>query len=150
MTISDIIKNLDLKKLKAPSGLTYAQELVNAANLLSECIQTRINRGSLSNSISTADIADIKVSGNTLTVTLKIQNAIRPSIFQKWNNSSANVFWLLNDGYIVKKNVWFKNIKNFGYRAAEQFVEQGIEDFNSQNNLGVKIEIQRPLIYYGQ
>ena len=77
MAISDIIKNLDLKKLKAPSGLTYAQELVNAANLLSECIQTRINRGSLSNSISTADIADIKVSGNTLTVTLKIQNAIR-------------------------------------------------------------------------
>ena len=149
MAINDIIKNLDLMKIKAPSGLTYAQELVNAANLLSECIQNRINRGSLSNSISTADIADIQVSGNRITVTLKIQNAIRPSIFQKWNGSSANVFWLLNDGYKVKKNVWFKNIRNFGYRAAEHFVEQGINDFNSQNKLGVSIEVQRPLMYYG-
>lgn len=149
MAINDIIKNLDLMRIKAPSGLTYAQELMNAANLLSECIQNRINRGSLSNSISTADIADIQISGNRLTVTLKIQNAIRPSIFQKWNGSSANVFWLLNDGYKVKKNVWFKNIKNFGYRSAERFVEQGINDFNSQNKLGVSIEVQRPLMYYG-
>lgn len=150
MAINNLIKNLDLMKIKAPSGLTYAQELVNAANLLSECIQDRINRGSLSNSISTADIADIQISGNKLTVTLKIQNTIRPSIFQKWNSSSANVFWLLNDGYKVKRNVWFKNIKNFGYRAAEHFVEQGINDFNSQNRLGVTIEVIRPLLYYGQ
>lgn len=103
----------------------------------------------MQNSISTADIADIQVSGNSLSVTLKIQNAIRPSIFQKWNGSSANVFWLLNDGFKVKKNVWFKNINNFGYRAAARFVEQGINDFNSQNKLGVKIEVQRPLMYYG-
>lgn len=149
MAINDILKNIDLMKIKAPSGLTYAQELVNAANQLSECIQNRISQGSLQNSISTADIADIQVSGNSLSVTLKIQNAIRPSIFQKWNSSSANVFWLLNDGYKVKKNVWFKNINNFGYRAAARFVEQGINDFNSQNKLGVKIEVQRPLMYYG-
>lgn len=148
MAINDILKNIDLMKIKAPSGLTYAQELVNAANQLSECIQNRISQGSLQNSISTADIADIQVSGNSLSVTLKIQNAIRPSIFQKWNGSSANVFWLLNDGYKVKKNVWFKNINNFGYRAAARFVEQGINDFNSQNKLGVKIEVQRPLMYY--
>ena len=149
MAINDILKNIDLMKIKAPSGLTYAQELVNAANQLSECIQNRISQGSLQNSISTADIADIQVSGNSLSVTLKIQNAIRPSIFQKWNGSSANVFWLLNDGFKVKKNVWFKNINNFGYRAAARFVEQGIDDFNSQNKLGVKIEVQRPLMYYG-
>lgn len=149
MAINDILKNIDLMKIKAPSGLTYAQELVNAANQLSECIQNRISQGSLQNSISTADIADIQVSGNSLSVTLKIQNAIRPSIFQKWNGSSANVFWLLNDGFKVKKNVWFKNINNFGYRAAARFVEQGINDFNSQNKLGVKIEVQRPLMYYG-
>lgn len=149
MAINDILKNIDLMKIKAPSGLTYAQELVNAANQLSECIQNRISQGSLQNSISTADIADIQVSGNSLSVILKIQNAIRPSIFQKWNGSSANVFWLLNDGFKVKKNVWFKNINNFGYRAAARFVEQGINDFNSQNKLGVKIEVQRPLMYYG-
>ena len=118
------------------------QELVNAANQLSECIQNRISQGSLQNSISTADIADIQVSGNSLSVTLKIQNAIRPSIFQKWNSSSANVFWLLNDGYKVKKNVWFKNINNFGYRAAARFVEQGINP-TRQGEHSIRVVVDR-------
>ncbi len=144
-----LISKIDFMNVKAPSGLTYAQELVNAANLLSDCIQSRINRGSMQNSISTADIADIKISGNKMTVTLTIENSIRPSLFKKWNKSNANVFWLLNDGYKVKKDVWFKNIPNFGYRVAEHFVEKGIEDFNSKNQLGVQIEVVRPLFYYG-
>lgn len=150
MAVKNVLSGIDLMKLKSPSGLTYAQELVNAANLLSNCIQSRINRGSMRNSISTVDIADIKVEGNKLSVTLKIQNSIRPSIFKKWNKSDANVFWLLNDGYKVKKDVWFKNIPNFGYRIAEHFVEKGIEDFNLKNKLNIHIEVIRPLFYYGQ
>ena len=129
------ISKIDLLKVKAPSGLTYAQELVNAANLLAQCIQSRIRQGSLQNSISTAD--------------MKIQNSLRPSLFKKWNQSDANVFWLLNDGYAVKKDVWFKNIPNFGYRAAAHFVEQGIRDFNGKNKLGIQVEVKRPLFYYG-
>ncbi|MBQ3543559.1 MAG: hypothetical protein IJA34_01005 [Lachnospiraceae bacterium] len=149
MIDKNFISKIDIMKIKAPSGLTYAQELVNAANLLSECIQNRINRGSMQNSISTADIADIKIVGNKMTVTLTIENSIRPSLFNKWNKSNANVFWLLNDGYKVKKDVWFKNIPNFGYRVAEHFVEEGIKDFNSKNSLGIEIEVIRPLHYYG-
>ena len=126
------ISKIDLLKVKAPSGLTYAQELVNAAN-----------------AISTADIAEIVVTGNRLTASLKIQNSLRPSLFKKWNQSDANVFWLLNDGYAVKKDVWFKNIPNFGYRAAAHFVEQGIRDFNGKNKLGIQLEVKRPLFYYG-
>lgn len=99
--------------------------------------------------LSTADIADIKVDGMRLSCTLKVQNAIRPSIFNKWNQSNANVFWLLNDGYTVKKPVWFKNIPNFGYRVAERFVEEGIQEFNSKNDLGIEIAVIRPLMYYG-
>ena len=149
MSLDKMIAGLDLTKIKAPSGLTYAQELVRAANLLRDCIQSKINRGSMGGCISTADIADIKVDGMRLSCTLKIQGAIRPSIFNKWNQASANVFWLLNDGYAVKKPVWFKNIPNFGYRVAEQFVEQGIQEFNSMNNLGIEITVTRPLMYYG-
>lgn len=149
MSLADTIKNIDIRNIKSPSGLTYAQELVNAANLLRDCIQSRINRATMGNCISTADIADVKVDGIMLSVTLKIQNAIRPSIFKQWNHKDANVFWLLNDGFVVKKNVWFKNIPNFGYRVAEQFVEGGVEDFNSQNKLGIKITVTRPLMYYG-
>lgn len=150
MAVKDVLKNIDYMKVRAPSGLTYAQELVNAANLLRDCIQSRINRGSMQNSLTTADLADIKVDGNKMTIELKIQNSIRPSIFKKWNQSDANVFWLLNDGYVVKKDVWFKNIPNFGYRVAEHFVEEGIKEFNSKNKLGVRVEVVRPLFYYGQ
>ena len=150
MAVKDVLKNIDYMKVRAPSGLTYAQELVNAANLLRDCIQSRINRGSMQNSLTTADLADIKVDGNRMTIELKIQNSIRPSIFKKWNQSDANVFWLLNDGYVVKKDVWFKNIPNFGYRVAEHFVEEGIKEFNSKNKLGVHVEVIRPLFYYGQ
>lgn len=149
MSLADIIKNIDIRNIKSPSGFTYAQELVNAANLLRDCIQSRINRATMGNCISTADIADVKVDGTTLSVALKIQNAIRPSIFKQWNHKDANVFWLLNDGFVVKKNVWFKNIPNFGYRIAEQFVEGGVADFNSRNKLGIKITVTRPLMYYG-
>lgn len=149
MSLADQIKNINIRNIKSPSGITYAQELVNAANLLRDCIQSQINRATMGNCISTADIADVRVDGTTLSVTLKIQNAIRPSIFKQWNNKDANVFWLLNDGFVVKKNVWFKNIPNFGYRIAEQFVEEGVAEFNSRNKLGIKITVTRPLLYYG-
>lgn len=75
MSLDKIIKNLDITKVKAPSGLTLSQELVNAANLLRDCIQEQINRETMGNCISTSDLADIQVDGNTLTITLKIQNS---------------------------------------------------------------------------
>lgn len=156
MALNDIIKNIDYMKIKAPSGLTYAQELVNAANLLRECIQEQIKphrkhpNESMQNILSVSSLADVKVDGTRLTVTMKMQNSIRPSLYKKWNKTDANVFWLLNDGYKVKKDVWFKNIRNFGYRAAERFVENGIKDFNEKNKLGIKVEVVRPLYYYGR
>lgn len=154
MSLDKILKNLDITKIKAPSGLTYGQELVDAANLLSNCIQSKIHQQTMQNSISTVDLADIKVEGNRMSVTLKIQNSIRPSVFKNWNKSNANVFWLLNDGYRVKKNVWFKNIPNFGYREAANWVAEGIKEFNSKNKLGLKLSesnnVIRPLHYYGQ
>lgn len=158
MAIDDIVKNIDYMKVKAPSGLTYAQELVNAANLLRECIQERIKQDTMQNSLTTADIADVKVEGNRLTVTLTVQNAIRPSIFKKWNKKDANVFWLLNDGFTVKKDYYFdwagySKIK-FVFRKAHKWVENGIEEFNRINTLGIKVDVKRdvirPLFYYGQ
>ena len=150
MSLDKVIRNLDISKIKAPSGLTYEQELVAAANDLRECIQRRIRRGSMGNVLSTPDIADIEVEGMSLKIRLKVQESHRPSIFKKWNQSDANVFWLLNDGYTVKKDVWFRDIPNFGYRIAERFVEEGVREFNTRNRLGIKIDIERPRRYYGR
>ena len=40
---------------------------------------------------------------------------------------------------VIKEDVWFKNIPYFGFRPAANFVEDGIDDFNSTNTLGIKI-----------
>lgn len=154
MSIDNIIKNLDYTKIKAPSGRTYAQELVNAANVLRNCIQSRIKQKTMQNSLTTADIADIVVDGNSMTVDIKVQNSIRPSIFKKWNKKDANVFWLLNDGFTVKKDWYFDwagaSKEKFVVRTAERWVEEGIKDFNAKNNLNVRIKVVRPLYYYGK
>ena len=158
MAIDDIVKNIDYMKVKAPSGLTYAQELVNAANLLRECIQKRIKQETMQDSLTTADLADVRVEGNRLTVALTVQNAIRPSIFKRWNKKDANVFWLLNDGFTVKKDWCFDWAgaakERFTIRKAHKWVEDGIEEFNRINTLGIKIDVKRdvirPLFYYGR
>ena len=79
MSLDKIVAGLDLTKIKAPSGLTYAQELVRAANLLRDCIQSRINRGSMGSCLSTADIADIKVDGSASWVLRLKEHATIPS-----------------------------------------------------------------------
>lgn len=152
MSLDKIIKNLDITKVKAPSGLTLSQELVNAANLLRDCIQEQINRETMGNCISTSDLADIQVDGNTLTITLKIQNSKRPSIFNESNHKYANVFWLINDGFVVQKDWYFDGFahkERWVYRKSEHFVEQGIADFNNKTTLPIKVKlIKRPDKYY--
>ncbi len=152
MALESIIKNLDIRNIKSPSGLTYMAELANAANTLRNCIQSRINHETMGNCISAADIADVKVNGLSLSVTLKVQGSIRPSIFKQWNGKDANVFWLLNDGFIVKNTrafARFAHPERWIVRIAEHFVEEGIAAFNSSNHLGISVEVKRPLFYYG-
>ena len=94
MSLESIIHNLDLKNVKTTAGTTFGQEMVSAANLLRNCIQSRINRGTMGNVLTTADIADVQVDDMTLTVKMKVQNSIRPSIFKPYNGLDANVFLL--------------------------------------------------------
>lgn len=152
MSLERILKNLDLTKIKSSSGLTFSQELVNTANLLRECIQNRINHATVGKCISAADIADIQVNGNSLTVALKIGSDARPSIFNEFNNKYANVFWLLNDGFVVGKHWYFDKFphkERWVIHEAKKFVEQGIDDFNSRKKLPVKIvTINKPDKYY--
>ena len=168
MAIKGLLSKIDLLKVKSSNGITYSQELLNAADLLRECIQRRINRETIGNMISSADFADIQVDGTKLSVTLKVENAIYPSVFYKWNHKRANVFWLLNDGFTVKntdafqkfhwKSHWLSRDGAEHWQHAKShpepyvamhFVEKGIQDFNAKNKLGVEIKVNRPLLYYG-
>ena len=88
-----------------------------------------------------------------ITYVNELANVIRPSIFYHKTHKKANVFWLINDGYSVRKDVWFKYIINFGQRAGQHFVEKGIADFNATNPYGLKVDpkrdVFRPVLYFG-
>lgn len=152
MSLASIIQNLDIGKVKLSTGRTVSQELVSAANLLKDCIQRRIDVATIGDCISATDLADISINGLSLSVELKISSEIRPSIFNETNNKFANIFWLLNDGFVVQKDWYFDGFpkkEKWVYHKARQFVEKGIADFNSQKSIPVKIQmVERPDKYY--
>lgn len=152
MSLATIIQNLDVGKVKLSTGRTVSQELVNAANLLKDCIQRRIDVATIGDCISATDLADISINGLSLSVELKISSETRPSIFNETNNKFANIFWLLNDGFVVQKDWYFDGFpkkEKWVYHKARQFVEKGIADFNSQKSIPVKITtVEKPDKYY--
>lgn len=152
MSLASIIQNLDVGKIKLSTGRTASQELVNAANQLKECIQRRIDVETIGDCISATDLVDVKVDGLSLSVELRISSETRPSIFNDVNNKFANIFWLLNDGFVVQKDWYFNGFpkkEKWVYHKAKQFVEKGIADFNSQKNIPIKIKmVEKPDKYY--
>lgn len=152
MSLQSIIQNLDVSKIKLSTGRTTSQELVNAANLLKDCIQRRIDIATIGDVISATDLVDIHVDGLSLSVELKIGSETRASIFNETNGKFANIFWLLNDGFVVKKDWYFDYFPKkdkWVVHKARQFVERGIEDFNNMKSVPVKVkEIIKPDKYY--
>ena len=163
MSFESQLKSINIKNLKMSNGKTLAENLYNEANRLRDCIQNRLNiylkthpyryggtsptyerTGGLENSLKVDDILSIRIVGNALEIDVFFDNgAIHKSGdgIQGWdgNGDEVNVAYLLNYGYRVKEDVWFKNIPYFGFRPAANFVEDGIVDFNSTNTLGIKI-----------
>lgn len=160
MSLESQLKKVNVKKLKHPSGKTYEQILYSEGLRLKDCIQNRLNlylasyhpvmyerTGGLKSSLAVDDVADIKVNGKTININVVFnENAYHNSGdgITGWKGDSgkkSNVARLLNYGYEVKKNVWFKNIENFGYRQGRNFIEDGVNDFKSNNPYGIKVKI---------
>lgn len=147
------------------NGKTYSQNLKSEADRLRDCIQKALENylisnpptvysrtGKLEKSLQVEDIANIKIIGNSLSINLWFdENANHESGdgIEGWDGTgeTVNTAYLLNYGYEVKKDVWFKNIENFGYRSAANFVEDGIDEFNKTNIFGIKIQINKPSGY---
>lgn len=157
MSIANQLKSIDITKLKMSNGKTLAENLYSEANRLRDCIQNRMDMymalykpkmykrtGGLEGPLTVDDILSIRVVGNTLELDIFFdEGAIHKSGdgIRGWsgNGDEVNVAYLLNYGYRVEKDVWFKNIPYFGFRPATNFVEDGIDDFNATNTLGIKI-----------
>lgn len=156
MSLEKIVRGLDIRKLRTSSGKTMERVLLEEAKLLRTCIQSRITQGSMQNVLSVPRLSDIRVVDEEhLSVALNVQNAIRPSIFKRYNGKDANVFWLLNDGFQVR-NIeafrFFPHIERWIHRDPYHWVEKGIEDYQRKSQLKhpCKVTCIRPLFYYGR
>ena len=163
MSIEKQLKSIDITKIKMSNGRTLADNLYAEAKRLRDCIQNRLDiylhthpyryagttstyerTGGLQGSLTIDDILNIRVVGNTIELDIFFdEGATHKSgdgiIGWNGNGEEVNVAYLLNYGYRVEKDVWFKNIPYFGFRPAAHFVEDGIDDFNATNTLGIKI-----------
>ena len=157
MSFANQLKSIDITKLKMSNGRTLAENLYSEANRLRDCIQNRMDMymalytpkmykrtGGLEGSLKVDDILSVRVVGNALEIDIFFdEGAIHKSGdgIKGWsgNGDEVNVAYLLNYGYRVEKDVWFKNIPYFGFRPATNFVEDGIDDFNATNTLGINI-----------
>lgn len=152
MSLDKVVKDINMSKVKAPSGLSFGQELVNAANLLRDCIQNQIDIKTIGDCISASDLADVIVDPESLMIVIKIMPDLRPSVFNAVNGKVANIFWLLNDGFTVQKDWYFDGFpkkERWIYHVAKLFVEKGVCEFNHKKHLPIKVKlIERPDIYY--
>ena len=162
MNLKSQLKNIDVTKLKFKNGKTYGQVMVEETNRLRNCIQARLDAymnsyqpkiysrtGALQNSLKVDDILNLKVTGKTMSLDIYFDDSgyhRSGDGIQGWdgNGETVNTAYLLNYGYNVEKDVWFKDIPNFGYRSAGHFIEDGIADFEASNPYGIKIKVHKP------
>lgn len=162
MSIQNQLKNVNLNLLKMSNGKTLEQILYSETARLKNLIQFYLDKyimstppviykrtGKLLSSLQIDDFLNIRIINNGLEMNVYFnENAIHSSGegITDWdgNGEKVNTAILLNYGYRVKKDVWFKNIENFGYRAGAYFVEDGVADFNRNNPTGIKVTIIRP------
>lgn len=161
--IEKYLKNINPLDIKYKNtNLTYRQILKNETKRLKDILQKKIedyynsyspkvydrgnHGGNLRYSLSVDDICSVSANGMKLIMNINInENAIHNSIL---DDSEANAFWLINDGWQVKKDVWFKDIYRFGYYEGAHFVEDAVEEFERTSKYGIKVQIIRPLLYY--
>lgn len=165
MSIQSQLYGMDIRKLKTSNGKTLAECLYSEVIRLKNLIQFYLDEyltstppmvykrtGMLLSSLQVDDFLSIQIVNGGLEIAIRFNNnAIHMSgdgiIGWDGNDEKVNVAVLLNYGYRVKKDVWFKNIENFGYRTGAYFVEDGVADFNQSNLYGIKVTIIRPDSY---
>ena len=155
------MKNNDNLRKEIEKGLK--QELYSAGLYLKKCILFEMQKafvsnpvvykrtGNLKDSLQVDNIASIKVVDNKLQIRLYFnEKAWHKSGNQiaGWsgNGKEINMAYYLNYGYKVAKDVWFKNIKNFGYRKETLYVEKGIDRFNATNKWNMFVDKEKDIV----
>ena len=131
--------------------------LIKEAERLKGCIQTRLDEyytsynsvgglfwegrtGALGKALRLDDNVKVAVNGKSVQVEIYFdESSVEADSI--WGGTTYNKADLINYGWEVKKDVWFKDIKHFGYQHGFMFIEKGIADFNHSNPYGLKITV---------
>ena len=159
-TLEQRLRKLDKRKIKNKQGKTLEMVLKEEGLYLRSLIQKYLNdylatdpvlyafrsgkrTGDLQKSIVVDDLVTVKSNGNRLEIYVYFdENSYHSSGFGIWDNvdrRNVNVAELLNYGYTVRKDVWFKKLENFGWRPPAKFLDKAIAEFNATNSLGITI-----------
>ena len=75
------------------------------------------------------------------------ESIMHESILNEWypgeyeDQYQGDVYKLIRYGWRVRKNVWFKNIPDFGYFDGFDFVDMAVKEFNSNNPYKIKVAL---------
>lgn len=139
------------------------QELYQAGHYLKRCILNQMEKaflgnpkiykrtGQLKKSLKVDDIASIKIADGKLQIRLYFDEKAwhkSGNQIKGWNGDGReiNMAYYLNYGYKTKKDVWFKNIENFGFRKETLYIEKGIDIFNATNKWNMFIDKEKDII----
>ena len=154
-------KNLDeIKKyveknagtIKLSNGKTIGQILQNESRRLKGLITKHIGiyyaaydptyRDRTHRLINSLRIEDMKQHGNQLSVRVYFDEptATQPSVVPGGAPGFTPI--LIDQGWEVKKDVWFKDIHMFGHFEGTGFIKAAVDEYNANNPYGFKIQVE--------
>lgn len=80
---------------------------------------------------------DISPDGQTLTAYVDIKEIPSSSRFE--GGMSVDRVKVIDKGWAVKKDVWFRDIEHFGHQEGFGFIKKGIADFNKKNTYDIQV-----------
>lgn len=147
------LRNLDVSKLRMLNGNTVQNELKQHARILANCIMEELNKVysgylpkvyertyDLYNSVEIDDVLKVEVGTKGTTLSMRVyfnDGAIHSSLY----GNNVNMAELLNNGWTVKKDVWFKEIYHFGYYEGSHFIEKAIQKYRSRVRNPFEIQV---------
>ncbi|MGX8701358.1 hypothetical protein [Caproiciproducens sp.] len=154
-TILEQLQSKNIGSLQTSSNQSFADILKREVERLKQCIDDQISIFYMSYSpkvykrtykferaLFVDDFLDISTNGTKITIKMRLRFndalSYSPSL---WHGSDAYLPLILDRGW-AWKNQPNNPIDRFSKFSGAHFIEKGIEQFNQDNPLGIKINIQ--------
>lgn len=155
-SIKEQIMRISLDKVKLSNGKTIKQNLIEATEVLLDCIQKRIDimyntykpikyirrepQYGMRSTLYVEDFIDVDIVNNKIKISIKDKPENTWASNITGEHMSPTIV-LMNNGWNAPalKNAIGKSIERFTKFEGEHFIENGIADFNKKNKWGITV-----------